>query len=195
MAPRAEEDADVLLVDLDEPCPCAFTDGPTASRAAAAASSPVQADHHWKRRLAEAVVLALLAPVVLGDLLVPTTTTAPAASAPQAPGPWADQETAERSAVAHVRSASPLAVVVPADAHRGSAPLPVMLTERGARYVVVLSCQRQTHLDVGLAGQEPTSLTCSPDGPVYRFTGRGRLAQVVVDVPDDVVWAAEVVTA
>ncbi|TNM69648.1 hypothetical protein FHN55_02540 [Streptomyces sp. NP160] len=202
MARRADEDVDVLLVDLDAPCPCADSPGSPGS---ADSAVPAAADRHhpWPRRLVEAVVLVVLAPVVLGGLLPPPPPVAGVAARPAAdlavaaqpaPGPWVDARTAERTAVARVRDASPLTVVVPADAHRGSAPLPVMLTERGARYVVVLSCLRPAHLDVGLAGQEPASLACPTGAPVYRFTGRGHLVQVVVEVDDDVVWAAEVDT-
>lgn len=196
MALRADEDVDVLLVDLDEPCPCADV-------LPRAAHLP---HHRWRRRLAEAAALAALAAVVLGDLLSPdlpvTQETAGAGGAAAAragydqlaPGVWVDSRTAERVAVARVRSASPQEVVVPADAHRGSAPLPVMLTEDGARYVVVVSCLRPTPLGVRLAGSEAAPRTCPDGAPVYRFTGRGHLVQVVVEVPDDVVWAAEVVT-
>ncbi|TXR55513.1 hypothetical protein [Quadrisphaera setariae] len=198
MALRADEDVDVLLVDLDEPFRCA-DDAPREAHLP---------HHRWRHRLTEATALAALAAVVLGDLLSPdlpvaletagagggSATTARAGYDQLAPGVWVDSRTAERVAVARVRSASPQDVVVPADAHRGSAPLPVMLTEDGARYVVVVSCLRPTPLGVGLAGSEAAPRTCPDGAPVYRFTGRGHLVQVVVEVPDDVVWAAEVVT-
>lgn len=81
-----------------------------------------------------------------------STATAAAGYAQLAPGLWVDLGTARRAALVRARSASLQTVVVPAEAHRGSAPLAVMLTEAGVRYSVVLTCLRPAPLRVGLAG-------------------------------------------
>ncbi|TNM69632.1 hypothetical protein FHN55_02415 [Streptomyces sp. NP160] len=110
------------------------------------------------------------------------------------PGLWVDEQTAAGAVSATVRGASGRQPAVDVTVRRGTGWLPVLLTEPGRPYAVVLACLRPTRVKLSLDAEEVPSRPCPDDVLVRPFTGTGEPVQVGLQAPEGLVWAAEVVT-